>query len=150
MESIFFFISDDLLRSKVEVKPYKLWSRISWKRYALERKCQQKLDKEFSMGIRMVKIFLTSGDLWKSKVKVNPQNFWSQISQKTVRNRENVSIEVREEVLYRFPNNKTILDLRWPLKVESQRSKVKVKPLKRWSHISKTLYELESIQISRV
>ena len=37
-------------------------SRISRKRYEIERKCEQKLDRKSYMDFRMVEIFLTSGD----------------------------------------------------------------------------------------
>ena len=44
-------------------KPFKLWSRISQKRYEIERKCQWKLDRKSCMGFRMVKISLIWSDL---------------------------------------------------------------------------------------
>ena len=50
----------------------KILTRISRKRYEIERKCQKKLDRKSCMGFRMVNIFLTSGDLKRSKVKVKP------------------------------------------------------------------------------
>ena len=63
-------ISDLRWPLKAKVKLWKFWSQISQERYAIERKCQDKLDRKSCMGFRMVKIFLISGDLLKSKVKV--------------------------------------------------------------------------------
>ena len=52
---------------KVKVKPWKLWSQISQKRYEIERKSQWKLDRKSCMGFRMGKIIFISGDLSKSQ-----------------------------------------------------------------------------------
>ena len=71
------------------------------------------------MGFQMVKIFLTSGDPKRSKVKVNPENIEVQYLE-TVRDREKVSIEVRYEVIYGLSNGENIFDSRWPLKVKGQ------------------------------
>ena len=58
-------------------------------------KCQLKSDKKSYMGFQMVKIFLTSGDPQRSKVKVKTlKNLKPNIS-KTLRDREKVSMGVR-------------------------------------------------------
>ena len=56
---------------KVKVKPWKLWSQVSQKRYEIERKCQWKLDRKSCMGFRMVK------------------KFWSQVTSESQRSRSN-------------------------------------------------------------
>ena len=45
--------SDDFERLMVKVKPLKLWSQLSSKRYDMEEKCQQKIDKKSSKSFRM-------------------------------------------------------------------------------------------------
>ena len=128
----------DLYRSKVKVKPQKLWDRISQKRYEIERKCQQKLDRKSCMGFWMAGIFLTSNDLWNSKVKVKPQKLWSRIS----RERYEIERKCQQKL-----DKKSCMGFRM-LKIfltsgDLQRSKVKVKPQNFWSRISRKRYEIE-------
>ena len=62
---------------------------------------------------------------------------------KTVRDIEQVSIEVRWEVMYGLSNGENIFDLWWPLKVKGQGQTLKT--LK--SDISKTVRDREKVSI---
>ena len=44
---------------------------------------------------------------------------------KTVKNREKLSIDVKQEVIYELSNIEKKFDLRWPLKVKESRSNPK-------------------------
>ena len=65
-----------------------LKSNISQKRYEIERKCQWKLDRKSCIGFRRLKIFLTPGDLWRSRS--NPENFEVKYLKNVMRYREMV------------------------------------------------------------
>ena len=81
---------------------------------------------------------------WPLKVKGQGQTLKilkSNIS-KTVRDREQVSIEVRYEVMYGLPNIENIFDLWWPLEVKGQGQTLET--LK--SNISKMVRDREKCQ----
>ena len=83
------------LRSKVQVKPRKLRSRIFRKQFEIEINCQKKFDRKSCMSFWMVKMFLTSGKHQRSKIKVEPLKILKSNISKTERVREIVSMEVR-------------------------------------------------------
>ena len=76
------------------------------------------------MGFRVVKIFLTSGDFQRSKVK--PQNFWSRISRKRYEI-ERKYVRGREPI-FTVP----IGPDRWPVLREANSSKIDVMLLSIW------------------
>ena len=61
----------------------------------------------------------------------------------TVRDREEVSIDVKQEVIYGLSNGENISDLGWPLKVEGQGQTLKTL----MSNISKTVRDREKVLI---
>ena len=65
---------------------------------------------------------------WPLKVKGQGQTlqFLKSNISKTVRDRENVSIEVRYEVMYGLSNGENIFDPWWPLKVKGQVQTLKI------------------------
>ena len=78
---------------------------------------------------------------WSLKVKRQGQTLKtlkSNIS-KTVRDREKVAIEVRQEVMYSLSNSDNIFDPMWPSKVKDQGQTLKL-----WNQISQKLYKIDS------